>query len=312
MTQETEVNNTVDVGVPNLNEIFKRHNAQGTEEPPKKEIKEKEVIKKQVAPQEVSKKEMEVKSKEDSVDNKPAELDWKSEVTKLEVELEKLQRNLKETRKWGDDNKRQLSAYKKGVEKFKEDGNLSEDEASELLNHTKYEELQNKDKSFLEKAAEVWDREIENIRKYSDYPELDKHLHAFQHFIHNGTQEEIEETYEDIKDIIDSNPILFTKKMLEVGKRYHDEIFADLIDAGNLKNFKNKYESKLEESKKREEKLQKEIDKLKSKYEGYDENPNYRMPQGGDSGVSGQESATTRNPGRLIEKFNQGLHQFPR
>lgn len=309
MTQETEPQNQTDAHEPNIGAMFAKYANQSKDNPEatvekreKKENKAPEVNKKEVNP------EVKLKSKEeDRVENKPKEasIDWKSEV-------EKLQHNLKETRKWGDETKRQLSAYKKVIEKFKEEGNLNEEEATELLNHTKYQELENKNKSFSERAGEVWDKEIENIRKYSDYPELDRHLHAFQHFIQNGTREEVEDAHNDIKDLIDSNPILFTKKMLEIGKRYHDEIFSDLVDAGNLKNFKKQYEEKLEGSQRKIDKLEKEIAKLKDKYEGYDENPNYRMPQGGDSGGVGSTAASTKRPGQLIEKFNSGQYSFGR
>lgn len=288
---------SIDPDAPNLTAIFKKYTNPSGEEGDKKEIKE-------------SKKVEEKKEVKKEIDKEEPLIEEKTKEPDLKSEIEKLQRNLKETRKWGTDTKRQLDSYKKIVEKFKEEGNLSEEEATELLNHTKYEELDNKDKSFLEKAAEVWDREIENIRKYSDYPELDKHLHAFQHFLHNGTKEEVEEAYEDIKDIIDSNPVLFTKKMLEIGKRYHDDIFGDLVTAGNLKNFKRQYEDKLESSQKKIEKLEKEIAKLKDKYEGYDENPNYRMPQGGSSGESGIDPSVTKRPGRLIEDFLSGKHKL--
>lgn len=304
MTQETELKVENNPQIVDVSKLLKRQ-AQGDMEAPvgrdhPKEIKN-EFVEAPVNKPEPLKVESSPKrtiNEEEKI--KEPSIDWR-------VEAEKNLRNFKETRKWGDEVSRQLSTLKKRVEKFQEDGVLAENEVTELLSDIKNQEFENKNKSFSEKAAEIWDREIENIRKYSDYPDLDKHLHAFQHFMQTGDPQEIDEVYNDIKDLIDSNPILFTKKMLEAGRRYHEEIFGDLMEAGNLKNFKMKYEDKLETSQKKIEKLEKEIAKLKDKYEGYDENPNYRMPQGGDSsGGSRSQGVSIKNPGRLIEKFNAG------
>lgn len=240
---------------------------------------------------------------EDVKDETPS-IDWKKE-------NEKIQRDLKETQRWATETKKQISAYKKIVEKFKEEGSISEDEAQELLDHTKYEEMAQKDKPFLSKAGEVWDSEIENIRKYGEYEDIDKHIHAFQHFIQNGTSEEIKDFYEEIVDLIDSNPVLFTKKMLQMGKTYHDEIFGELAQAGNLKNFKHQYEVKIDDYQKKVDKLEKEVLRLKERYEGYDETPNYRLPQGGGNNTAVQSSPDImKNPGKVIEKFNQGEYRI--
>lgn len=242
-------------------------------------------------------------------ENKKTYHNWKSETEKLQLEREKLQRDLKETQRWATETKKQISSYKKAIEKYKEEGILSDEEATELMDHTKYQEMVERERPLLEKASEVWDREIENIRKYGDDTDLDKHIHAFQHFLHNASSDEIKDVYREMEDLIDSNPVAFTKKMLQFGKQYHDEIFGEFAQAGNLKNFKRQYEEKIDSYKKKIDKLEKEVVKLKNQYEGYDEKPNYRIPQGGDNN-SGSESNTTKRPGKLIERFNQGQYHL--
>lgn len=308
MIQESQVVNETDPHAPNIGALFKKYAEGSNEDETIEPIAEKKIEKKENKSSEAPKKEAapEVKLKVKEEDSTEPAIDWKAE-------HDKLQRNLKETRKWGDDRARQLAAYKKATERLKEEGNLTEEEAAALLTHTKYEELEKKDKTLIERLGDVWEAEIENIRKYSEYPELDRHMRAFQHFVQNGVLEEINEAAEELKDLIDSNPVLCTKKMLEIGKRHHDDVFSELIDAGNLKNFKRQYEDKIESSQKKIDKLEKEIAKLKDKYEGYDENPQYRLPQGGDSsGGAAGNFASIKNPGELIAKYNQGKYPFPR
>lgn len=270
---------------------------------PPKEMKKEPPVKKETE-EDKKEKYKSFNNQNDEKDENEKSIDWRKEA-------EKIQDNLKQTRRWGEESNRKLAAYKKAVEKFKESGALDVDEAEELLNHAKYQDAPDKGKTFYDKAGEVWDREIENIRKYSDYEDLDKHLHAFRYFAHNGDPAEIDDFYEEVKDLIDSNPILFTKKMLEAGRRYHDEIFSDLLEAGNLKNFKRKYEDKIGDYQKKIDKLEKEIQKYKNKYEDYDENPNYNFPQSGNNkGMSIKEDDD--DIGLMLKKHNMGKYRNSR
>jgi hypothetical protein len=246
------------------------------------------------------------------------------------LEKEKIQKDLRETQKWANDMKKQISSYKKAIEKFKEEGILSDDESVELLDHTKYEEIIEKDKPFLFRASQVWDKEIPNIRKYTDLDDIDKHIEAFQHFLANATRKEIEKLENDWGGLMESNPVEFTKKMLGAAKEYCEEVYEDFLKVGSLKGFKTKYESRFKEKEveyeellkqkdveyeellkqkdKTIDKLQKEVVKYKSQYEDYNE-PNYNIPQGGGNS-GGKEAVNYRSPGKLIDMYNQGKYRL--
>jgi hypothetical protein len=212
--------------------------------------------------------------KESSEEQKKADVDFK-------IELEKMQRAMKETQRWGNETKKKLEAYKRAVEKYKEEGILNDDEAGSLLDHTRYEEHETQDKPLIVQYAEIWDRELDNLRKYSsDTDDIDQKVIAFQHMLQNSTAAEIEEVLGDLKDLIGKDDVAFTRKMLDYGKQYFDEVYSDIHEAGNLKNLKKRHDEKIAEYEKKIVTLNKEIAKLKEKYED-DTAPTYRIPDTG-------------------------------
>lgn len=227
-------------------------------------------------------------------DAEPSEKAKPVEKINYKEELEKIQRRHKEAEKWGNDARKQLATYKKLVNKFKEDGILTDEDAETLADHTKYEEVAPNDESMLQKLARICDPEIEQMRKYSAEPEkIDQYIHSFQNFINYSEPSEIREAMDELAELEDS-PVAFTKKMLEIGRDYNEEVFDDLYKAGSLKNFKVQFNKKIEELNKELDKKDKIIEKYKKKYEDYTEQ-NHNLPYGGSGKSMGTKETDIGN-----------------
>lgn len=228
-------------------------------------------------------------------------IDWKAKA-------EKESQRLRETQKWANETKMQISAYRKAVEKLMDERILDEEEANQLLTYTESKEIPLEALSERERASKIFSHEIENIRKYGNYENLDEHVKALDHLVENSTPEEIQELFAEAKEIAEDDPVLFTKKILEVAERYYDEIYEDFSKAGNLKNLKASFEEEITKRDKTIDKLEKEILKLKKRYEDYDDNPQYRIPQGGTNSVSGRSNTPMnimKDPGGFMEEHHR-------
>lgn len=224
---------------------------------------------------------------EDEDEDEPKDSKQKPEVKKdtsdsidYKSEYEKLQKTVKDTQRSFHEDRRKLAAYKKAVEKFKEDGFLDEDDANTLLDHTKFEST-DEDVHPLIKASNIWEKEIFNMKKYSqNADDIDKNVEAFQHLYQASSAREQEEILSELSKY-DDDEIEFTKQMLEMGRQYNDEIYEDIRESGSIRNLKSKYSEKETELQNRIDKLERKIYKLKSKYEDYNEEPaNLRLPTG--------------------------------
>jgi uncharacterized coiled-coil DUF342 family protein len=235
-------------------------------------------------------------------EEKAKRVDWKAEA-------EKEAKKYNETRKWGKEANEKLSTYKRKLNEYKELGLLDDDAISDLLDATATRDEPDSILPLKEKLAKTWDVEIENIRKYGESENIDLYEDSLMHLLSVSSQDEIDDMFEDIKHLIEEDPVLFVKKSLELGKDYYEDIYKDYSEAGNLKTFKDKYEQKLTDSQKKIDKLEKEILNLKKKYdEDYDEKPNYRIPQSGGDYNPGEDSDLWKNPGKLLDKMNSGKY----
>ena len=277
---------------------------------PSEEEKEDELSKEDVGGKELDDEENLEKDEEKKVEVQPKE--EKKKYTDWKTQAEKESKRLKETQKWANETKTQLNAYKRSVEKFVNDGILDEEDANILLDHTQYKEIPDSVLSETEKASKIFREEIENIRKYGNYENLDGHVKALDHLVENSTQEEIEEMFSEVKELIDDDSVIFTKKILEIASNYYDEVYEDLHKAGNLKNMKLEYQSEITKRDKIIDKLEKELVKLKKRYEDYDVNPQHRIPQtGGDriGGSNGNSSLVMKNPGAFLDNLHNRPHR---
>jgi cell division protein FtsB len=235
---------------------------------------------------EKSKENQDQTMEEDAEDDKPVERsasrkeDKETEKEKgidYKAEWEKAQKAIKDTQKSFHEDRKKLAAYKKAVEKLKNDGVIIEEEANLLLDHTKYED-ETQDVPLLTKYYNIWDKEINDMRAvyekgYINKPDdFEQQIMAFQHFISTASSKEIEDTLDEFSSFED-DPIKLTKKMLEVGRQYNDDIYSDIRDAGGIRNLKSFYFEKQQEMQKRIDNLEEKNDKLKKKYEDYDNGP---------------------------------------
>lgn len=207
---------------------------------------------------------------------KPDEVDYKSE-------LEKAKKTIKDTQRSFHEDRKKLVAYRKTVEKLKEDGVLLDEEAEMLLDHTSFESEPEEESEYL-KYHKIWNQELQYMRKYApDAKEIDQNFEAFQHFVQTASPHEIKEAFSDLKHYEDDE-VAFTKQMLEIGRQYNEEVYADISEVGSIRHLKSKYSQN-------EAKLQKVIDKLttenvnlkkqfKEKYEDYNTEPPGRLPTG--------------------------------
>jgi uncharacterized coiled-coil DUF342 family protein len=229
-------------------------------------------------------------------------VDWKSEA-------EKEAKKYNETRKWGKEATEKLSIYKRKLNEYKELGLLDDDAVKDLLDATVVRDEPESVLPLKEKLAKTWDVEIQNIKKYGDAENLDIYEDSLMHLLSVSSQDEIDDLFDDIKHLIEEDPVLFVKKSLEIGKDHYEDIYKDYSEVGNLKKFRDKYEEKLTASQKTIDKLEKEILNLKKKYdEDYDEKPNYRIPQSSGDYNPGTDSDLWKNPGKLLEKMNSGKY----
>jgi hypothetical protein len=278
-----------------LNAIFNRK-APVTD--PIVEEKEEEIPKKKqsVTVKEVKKEPVQELDDEEEPETETEEEDVKSEepepkkeekpkdkIIDYKLENEKLQKTLKDTQKSFHEDRRKLSAYKRAVEKMKEDGVLLEDEATLLLDHTQYQEETHSSGSdpVLVKYGKIWDKELEYMRKYSsDAGEINKNVFAFQHLIQSSSTEEVEDIFYDLAQYEDDE-VELTKRMISYGREYNDEIYSDIHEAGSIRKLKSKYQSEIDSIKKELDKTVEKYNKLKKKHQDYDTEPaNLRISSG--------------------------------
>lgn len=218
------------------------------------------------------------KNRDDDEDDNP-----KEKVPDYKIENERLQRTLRDTQKSFHEDRKKLSAYKKTVNKFIEDGVLTEDEAQVLLDHTQFEgEVVNESKTVIVRYGEVWDKEIKNMVKYNkkDAPHIEQCIRAFQHMYDSSSLSEREDILDDLSNYEDDE-VEFTNRMLALGSEYNDDVYSDLKDSGGIRNVKAKYQDKIDDLQKDLDKMTEKYNKLKKKHSDYDAEPaNLRISSG--------------------------------
>src|SRR5690349_3290215 len=217
---------------------------------------------------------------DDIFDDEPTESKKTSDSSKDEIE--KLQKTLRDTQKSFHEDRRKLSAYKKAVQKLQEDLVLTDEDAQTLLDHTKFDENTSPShisESPMQRYMRVWDKEIENMRKYSsDIESLDKHLEAFQNLILTVSHKEREDIIDELSEF-ENDEVELTKYMLDLGRVYDDEIYSHIREAGSIRNLITKFKNKEEELQNKLDKARNKIVKLQEKRDNdYDDEP-YRVRQ---------------------------------
>lgn len=277
----------------NISDIFgKRHSVAEKESPTDEPEALPEKVGKEAASQEDDEDDIDEKEKK----AKPEKgVDYQKEVDRLNKTLRDTQRSFHEDRK-------KLSAYKKAVEKMKGEGLLLEEEATALLDHTRYdaEPESAQEKPVFMRYAEIWDKEIEYMRKYSSSADdINQNIKAFQYLIRSSPDNEVQDILDELSQYEDDE-VELTKQMLEIGRQYNDDIYSDIHEAGGIRNLKSVFAKKEEELSNKLDRLQNKYDKLKRKYEDYDDSPTQGIPSGGGRASSHTDKEATFDVGKIF------------
>ena len=219
-------------------------------------------------------------------------------------EAEKAERRLADSQKWGREAHSKLKSVESLIGQYLEKGILSDEEAALLLASSQHPDLsaEQKEEPLLVRYGTVWDRELQNMRKYTDAPDLDLHIQAFQHFLKNGSSSEVMEAFTELK-ALEKDDVAFTRKMLEMGKAYYEEVYKDIHTAGSLKDYKLKMKQEISKHLRHIDKLEKEIVKYKEQYEDYIPSKSYRLPSGGSAEPSEDSDSSI---GSILDRARMG------
>ncbi len=230
------------------------------------------------------KKEEKKESKEEVIEDKVPEkneekpAEEKSAVD-FKVAYEKLEKSSKDTQKSYHENRRQLAAYRKAVEKLKEDGDLLDSEADRLLSIVDIEDVALPETQ-IQKYANIWDKELEYMKKYSsNKAEIEQNIAAWKHFLSTAPKEEIDDAIEDMSAYEDDE-VELTNYMLDLARKYNEEVYSDIAETGSIRALKAKYSEKEVLMQKEIDKLKKQVNKYKEEYEDYTPEPKYKLPSG--------------------------------
>jgi cell division protein FtsB len=241
-------------------------------------------------------------------EEKQPEAEEETSEERFSKERKTLEKRVNDSRQRMNDLNRQFKNFEKKIQQYQENGILSEEEAAGLLQETTHDDS-TEEMTPLQRYAAVWDKEIENIRKYGNEKDLDSYLEAFLHFAQNGTQQDIEDAFEAFKSL-EKDDIALTRKMIEFGKRHHDDIFHKISSAGSLKNLMSNHQEEIQKYQKRIDKLEKEVQKYKEQTEDYIEPSTYDLPHGGNNESSESIENNDNSIGSVLSKVkSQGLRR---
>jgi hypothetical protein len=215
----------------------------------------------------------------------------------LKVAFEKLEKSYKDTQKAFHEDRKKLSAYKRAIKSFVDEGTLTDDEAQTLLDHVHFESSPDLEEptpssnngSGLAKYAKTIDKELQIMRKYSSNPEeIEINTQAFQHLFDTSSWQEKKNILDELSGFEDDD-VELTKQMLLLGAQHNNEVYSEIHESGGVKQLKEKYIYEIETLKKELDKSKKQYVKLKEKYEDYNE-PTVIASPGGSSTASSSKS----------------------
>lgn len=243
----------------------------------------------EVSKSDKSKKEQQNNSKElshkkesvkDDEDNEEEDNNKKSssEIEKTKAELEKTQKRLLENQKYAHKHVQKVKNAIKIAQSLINEGNLTQEEAQSLIETLQSEEEEGEDhyrgdSHPFSPIFRVANKELENIRKYTDDDTLNDKIAAFDYFLSVSSETEIKEALEELTGLMD-NPVKLAKRMLAIGQQTYEDSYKDIKESGGVKNLLSLRTQEVE-------KLQKKVDKLEKKlsqYETYDK-PTYRIDE---------------------------------
>lgn len=244
---------------------------------------------KDVKSKETSEKKEDIKEEDEDEDIPSSEID------KTKTELEKTQKRLSENQKYAHKQVQKVKNALKIAQTLVDNGDLIEDDARSLIEALQSEEDETQEyyKGESHPFAPIFkiaNKELENIRKYTDDETLQDKVSAFDYFLSVSSQEEIEEVRDELIKLID-DPIKLTKKMLSIGQKAYEESYKEIKEAGGFKHYLSKKSQEIENMQKKIDKLEKKL----SKYETYDK-PTFRIDEMADVDSKESESDDPLTP----------------
>lgn len=249
-----------------------------------------------------SKKEQQENSKESSnqkkvirKDDEEEEEKGDSENEKTKQELAKTQKRLLENQKYAHKHVQKVKNAIKIAQSLVNEGNLTQEEAQSLIETLQSEEEEGEDhyrgdSHPFSPIFRVANKELENIRKYTEDDTLNDKIAAFDYFLSVSSEAEIKEAFEELTGLMD-NPVKLAKRMLAIGQQTYEDSYKDIKESGGVKNLLSLKTQEVE-------KLQKKIDKLEKKlsqYETYDK-PVYRIDEMGEKDSKESDSEDPLTP----------------
>jgi hypothetical protein len=249
-------------------------------------------------------KKVEPKKAIPSIDEGDEDDDEPSETELIKRDFEKTKKALSETKKWAHTNSQKLKTAIKKINSLVDSEILTEAEAKELteqLNAEGDEEHQYEASDNLPPMQKIYssaNRELENIKKYTDDENLTDKIAAFDFFITDCDPDEREEILDELESLRGSDPLKMTKRMISLGAKYYEEVYKEFKEAGGYKKYSAQKNDEIV-------KLQKKVDKLTrklSQYEEYDD-PTRRIAELTDTdGAKGVEQATKDTLSQMFEE----------
>lgn len=273
-----------------LDDMFKERDGRNTEivEPEKEEEKAKQHKKEAKVGKEASEEETKekikdkkpVEPKKEETENKTAKKVEPDEDDLRDLEVEKLRKALNDSQKWGHSNNKRLKGTLKMINSLKEEGSLTEDEFSKL------NDLLHSDSIEEESVSEISNNPIVNLSNiankrigdlqelYGHDPLFNKKVAAFDSYVRDASEQEIDEILEELEDLKGS-PLKLAKKMFDMGENFYNDIYSGLEKSGGLRAF-------IEEKNSEISRMKKKIDKLETKLlqsNDYDEKPTQKIDE---------------------------------
>lgn len=247
--------------------------------------------------------------KKEPAEDKGQEDDDNSEVELLKKDIEKNKKSLLDAQKWGTKNSQKVKYALKKLNALMENASFTEDEEKEVVNLKQMlesdvdapfeeEKSANTNHHPISKYVDMASEKIETMKELSDDSEsFSKKYRAFEISLLDYKPDEIELLVDEL-DELKGNPVKLAKKIMELGEQYYNEYYKEFEETGSFRNL-------IQKRNKENEKLKKEVDKLKKKlltYEDFD-TPKYNI--GEDHSIETKEdesSGSSNDPFEEMEK----------
>lgn len=227
----------------------------------------------------------------------------------LKEELTKTHKRLVENQQYGRQNAQRLKNALKLTKAFVEEGSLSEEEASKLMETLEHDEAAddyNHPTHLFGRVLATANKELDNIRKYTDDDHLDDKVAAFDYFLLVSSPKERDQALEDLTDLME-NPLTLAKKMLSIGQDYQT-YYRDMKAAGSLHGLITKKDQDILNLRKNLEKVTKKL----AQFEDYDK-PRYRIDDQGEERSGWEEDGLPNDTiSALFQSRDAIRHTAPR